>query len=146
MIQKKLTVLLIEDNYGDEKLVREALSESKRGTTLHVVKDGVEALAYLRQDSGDPETPRPDLILMDLSIPKKSGLEVLAEIKGERSLASIPVLMLTTSDSLRDREKCIELAADAYIRKPIDLDDFFKLIQSTESDWLEKLSRLGGKR
>jgi two-component system, chemotaxis family, response regulator Rcp1 len=135
MSRKKLDILLIEDNYGDERLVREALEESNCGATLHVVRDGMDALAYLRKDNGHGKASRPDVIFLDLNIPRKSGLEVLTEIKAAPALKSIPVLMLTTSDSQKERAQCIDMKADDYIRKPVDLNDFLQLIQAKESHW-----------
>jgi two-component system, chemotaxis family, response regulator Rcp1 len=129
-----LKIFLVEDNYGDERLIKEALQESACGSSLEVTRDGVDALAYLRQ------APHPDIIFLDINIPKKSGLEVLAEIKSTPELNSIPVLVLTTSDSMVDREQCLALKADGYIRKPVDLHEFLKLIIATEEDWIKRIA------
>jgi CheY-like chemotaxis protein len=140
MNQMALNILLVEDNYGDERLVREALDESKRGAILNVVRDGVDALSYLRKGEGHADALRPDIIFLDMNIPKKSGLQVLAEIRGEPELTTIPVLMLTTSDSLKEKSRCIELKANEYIRKPVDLNDFLRLIQNVERQWADRIS------
>jgi chemotaxis family two-component system response regulator Rcp1 len=140
MSSRPLVILLVEDNYGDERLVHEALMESNGGTKLNVVRNGVDALSYLRKEDNYAESARPDLVFLDVNIPKKSGIEVLAEIKSDPDLKSIPVLMLTTSDSLKDKARCIFLKADEYIRKPVDLNDFLRLITAVEKHWKKKLA------
>jgi chemotaxis family two-component system response regulator Rcp1 len=141
----QLNIFLVEDNYGDERLIKEALKESDRGSCLAVARDGVEALSYLRQEDEHAEASRPDIIFLDINLPKKTGLEVLSEIKSSPALNSIPVLILTTSDSRADRERCLELEASAFIRKPVDLHEFFTLIIATEDDWIKRI-QAGRKR
>ena len=133
---KVIEILLVEDNPGDADLVREALEESKILNTLHVVEDGVKALAFLRQEGAYPDVPRPDLILLDLNLPKKSGHEVLAELKQDPQLSRIPVVILTSSDAERDVMKAYNLHANAYITKPVDLDQFAEVVKSIEDFWL----------
>ncbi len=139
MSERKLNILLVEDNFGDELLIKEALKSSNCGSHLSVVRDGICALSYLRREGGHSHSSRPDIIFLDVNIPKKSGIEVLAEIKSDQSLNSIRVLMLTTSDSYRDKARCLDLKADAYIRKPVDLEDFLKVIKTTENHYINKL-------
>jgi CheY-like chemotaxis protein len=110
---------------------------------LSVVRDGVESLSYLRREEDHRNVRPPDLILLDVNIPKKSGIEVLAEIKSSPGLKLIPVLMLTTADSIKERRLCEDLKADGYLRKPVDLNDFLKLIVATERFWRIKLLNLG---
>jgi len=129
-------ILLVEDSPGDVRLTKEALREGKVRNTLHVVPDGVEALAFLRHEGRYAAVPRPDVILLDLNLPKKDGREVLAEIKGDDNLRRIPVVILTTSQDERDVLRAYELHANCYITKPVDLDQFIAVIQSIESFWL----------
>jgi two-component system, chemotaxis family, response regulator Rcp1 len=136
-----LKIFLIEDNYGDERLIKEALRESNRGSSVEVTRNGVDALTYLRKESHHAFASRPDIIILDINIPKKSGLEVLAEIKSAPALNSIPVLILTTSDSQADKERCLALKANDYIRKPVDLHEFLKLIIATENAWIERIAQ-----
>jgi chemotaxis family two-component system response regulator Rcp1 len=133
---RNVEVLFVEDNPGDVRLTREALKEGKLRANLHVVGDGVEAMAFLRREDKYAAAPRPDLVLLDLNLPKKDGHEVLAEIKGDDSLRRIPVVILTTSRSEEDILKTYNLHANCYITKPVDLDQFMKVVQSIEDFWL----------
>ncbi|MBI1878172.1 MAG: response regulator [Chloroflexi bacterium] len=133
---KPIEILLVEDNPGDADLAQETLEESKVLNNLHVVSDGVEALAFLRQEGAYAEMPRPDLILLDLNLPKKSGHEVLAEIKQDPGLSRIPVVILTTSQTERDVLKAYNLHANAYVTKPVDLGQFIEVVKSIEEFWL----------
>jgi two-component system, chemotaxis family, response regulator Rcp1 len=129
-------ILLVEDNPGDVRLTREALKEGKILNELNVVEDGVEALAFLRREGRYAEAVRPDLILLDLNLPKKDGREVLQEIKGDGALKKIPVVVLTTSAAERDILKAYDLHANCYITKPVDLEQFIRVVQMIEDFWL----------
>ena len=129
-------ILLVEDNPGDAELTAMALMEGKVCNHLSVVSDGVEALAFLRGESPYENPPRPDLILLDLNLPKKDGREVLKEIKESPSLRTIPVVILTTSSSDADVLQSYHLHANCYISKPVDLDGFIKVVQSIDNFWL----------
>jgi two-component system, chemotaxis family, response regulator Rcp1 len=133
---KPIEILLVEDNPGDADLAQEALEESKVFNNLYVVEDGVKALAFLHQEGPYADMPRPDLILLDLNLPKKSGHEVLTEIKQDPHLSSIPVVILTTSDAERDVIKAYSQQANAYVTKPVDLDRFIEVVKSIEDFWL----------
>jgi chemotaxis family two-component system response regulator Rcp1 len=135
-IAKPIEVLLVEDNPGDVRLTKEALKDGKVCNNLHVVEDGVEAVAFLRQQGRYEEAPRPDLILLDLNLPRKDGRDVLAEIKTDRGLRRIPVVVLTTSKADEDILKAYDLHANCYITKPVDLDQFMSLVRSIEDFWL----------
>jgi CheY-like chemotaxis protein len=128
--------LLVEDNPGDVRLTQEAMKETKVHNTMHVVSDGEEALAFLRKEGKYPKAPRPDLIILDLNLPKKGGREVLAEIKADESLRTIPVVVLTISKAEEDILKSYKLNANCYIAKPIDLDQFVKVVKAIEDFWL----------
>jgi CheY-like chemotaxis protein len=117
-------------------LTREALAEGKLGSRVSVVTDGVEALAFLRRDRGFAEAPRPDLIVLDLNLPRKDGRRVLAEIKADPALRSIPVVVLTSSAAEQDVVRAYELHANCYVTKPADLDQFISLVQAIERFWL----------
>jgi two-component system, chemotaxis family, response regulator Rcp1 len=134
---KPIEILLVEDNPGDVRLTTEALRDDKLRNTIHVVSDGVEALAYLRREGRFAESIRPDMILLDLNLPKKSGLEVLQEIKEDMSLRRIPVIMLSTSQAETDIVKSYDLHANAYVTKPVDLEQFLSVIKVIEGFWLE---------
>ena len=125
-----IEILLVEDNPGDVRLTREALRESKIHNNLNVARDGIEAMDYLRGES-----VLPDIILLDLNMPRMSGHEVLREIKHDRELANIPVVVLTTSQDERDIEMAYELHACCYINKPIDMDQFLKIVKTIENFW-----------
>jgi len=131
-----LEILLVEDNPGDVRLTLEALREGKVRNALHVVRDGVEAMAFLCRDGEFADRPRPDIILLDLNLPKKDGREVLAEIKASEELRRIPVVILTTSSAEEDVVRTYDLHANCYITKPVDLDQFIKVVKSIEEFWL----------
>jgi chemotaxis family two-component system response regulator Rcp1 len=133
---KPIEILLIEDNPGDVRLTKEVLMEGKVRNHLQVVGDGVEAMAFLRRENNYAEAPRPDLILLDLNLPKKDGREVLQEIKEDGQLKSIPVVVLTTSEADEDILRSYDLAANCYITKPVDLDQFIRVIKTIEAFWL----------
>ena len=133
---KPVEILLVEDNPGDSDLAREALETSKVRNTLHVVSDGVQAMEFLRRTGRHANAPRPDLILLDLNLPKKDGREVLAEVKADEGLKRIPVVILTTSRAEEDILRSYNLHANCYITKPIDLNQFMKVVQSIEDFWL----------
>jgi two-component system, chemotaxis family, response regulator Rcp1 len=125
-------ILLVEDNAGDVRLTREALREAEVAVDLVAVADGDQALEFLRGEGA-----RPDLILLDLNLPRKNGLEVLEEIKGDPELRHTPVIMLTTSSSARDIAACYDRGVNCYVVKPLDLDDFTGLVQAINGFWLE---------
>jgi len=135
-IGRPIEILLVEDNPGDVRLTQEALNDNKMRNRLHVVVDGVEAMAFLRREGKYADAPRPDLVLLDLNLPKKDGREVLAEIKVDESLKRVPVVILTTSQAEEDILKAYELNANCYITKPVDLDQFLKVVRSIENFWL----------
>ena len=121
-------ILLVEDNPGDVRLTLEAFNESRLESNLHVVGDGDEALAFLRRESKYADVPRPDLILLDLNLPKKDGREVLAEIKADEHLRRIPVVILTTTDDAREVSRCYELGCNVYVTKPVDYEQFSEAV------------------
>ncbi len=131
-----IDILLVEDNPGDVDLAREALADSKINNTLHVVSDGEEAMDFIRRRGKYANVPRPDLILLDLNLPKKDGRQVLSEIKGDEDLKRIPVVILTISQDEEDILKSYNLHANCYITKPIDLGQFIKVVKSIEDFWL----------
>ncbi len=131
-----IEILLVEDNPADIRLTQEALKEEKLHNNLNVVNDGVEALAYLRREGGYAKAPRPDLILLDLNLPRKDGREVLTEIKNDEKLKSIPVVVLTMSEAEADILKSYKLHANCYIKKPLDLSQFSKVVKSIQDFWL----------
>ncbi|MGA7951950.1 MAG: response regulator [Gloeobacterales cyanobacterium] len=133
---KPIEILLVEDNPGDVRLSIEVLRDAKVHNHLNAVGDGVEALSFLRKEGKYADAPHPDLILLDLNLPKKDGREVLAEIKADDHLKRIPVVVLTTSQSEEDILKAYELHANCYISKPVNLDQFIKVVQSIEAFWL----------
>ncbi len=128
-------VLLVEDNPGDARLVEEAFRESGDPGRLHHVVDGVAAMEFLRRDGGYENAPRPALILLDLNLPRMSGREVLAEVKRDPVLAQLPVVALTTSQSVQDVARCYELGVNAYLVKPVDLDKFLEAIHKLNRFW-----------
>jgi len=138
-----IEILLVEDNPGDARLTQEALRDAKVRNNLHVVLDGVEALAFLRRQGKHAAVPRPGLILLDLNLPKKDGREVLEEIKQDDQLRHIAIVILTTSQAEEDIIESYRLRANAFVTKPVDLEQFLKVVQSIEHFWLEivKLSR-----
>ncbi len=131
-----IEILLVEDNPADVRLTREALREEKIHNNLSVVSDGVEALAFLRREGAFANAVRPDLILLDLNLPRKDGREVLDEIKKDDSLKTIPVVVLTVSGAEQDILKSYSLHANCYIRKPLDLAQFSKVVKSIQDFWL----------
>ncbi len=131
-----IEILMVEDSPGDARLTMEALKEAKVLNRISVVEDGVEAMAFLRREGKHTEAPRPDLILLDLNLPKKDGREVLAEIKTDPALADIPVVVLTTSQAEQDVLRSYQLHANCYVTKPVDLTQFMSVIKSVESFWL----------
>jgi chemotaxis family two-component system response regulator Rcp1 len=134
-ISRPIEVLLVEDNPGDVRLTREALKEGKIRNNLHVAKDGVEALAFLRREGPNAGAPRPDVILLDLNLPRKDGREVLTEVKRDPALRQIPVVILTSSQAEEDICRAYDLHANCYISKPVDLDQFIKVVKSIEDFW-----------
>jgi chemotaxis family two-component system response regulator Rcp1 len=133
---KSIDILLVEDSPGDIRLAQEALKESKVRNKLFVVEDGVEAMAFLRQQGKYAEVPRPDLILLDLNLPRKSGREVLAEIKSDEELKRIPVVVLTVSRAEEDILRSYDHHANCYITKPLDFSQFMEITKSIEQFWL----------
>ncbi len=133
---KPIEILLIEDNIGDVDLAREALQTGKVSNTLSVVRDGEAAMAFLRRQGAYADVARPDLILLDLNLPKKDGRQVLAEIKSDDDLKCLPVVILTTSRSEEDVLKSYNLHANCFITKPIDLHQFIGVVQAIEDFWL----------
>jgi len=131
------TILLVEDNAGAIRLTREALREAEVAVELVAVADGEQAVAYLRGDGDHAGAERPDLILLDLNLPKKNGLEVLEEVRQDAALRHIPVIMLTTSSSARDIAACYDRGVNCYVVKPLDLDDFTALVQAINRFWFE---------
>lgn len=131
-----IEILLVEDNEGDARLAKEALRDSKIRNRIHHVTDGVEATDFLRKKGKYKNVPRPDLILLDLNLPRKDGRELLAEIKEDDDLKRIPVVILTVSKSEEDIFRTYNLHANCYISKPIDLSEFMKVVKSIEEFWL----------
>jgi two-component system, chemotaxis family, response regulator Rcp1 len=138
-------ILLVEDNLGDARLTREALKEGKVYNNLHWVKDGVEALDFLRKKGKHKDAPKPDIILLDLNLPKKDGREVLEDIKGDDKLKRIPVVILTTSQAEEDVLKTYTLHANCYVTKPVDLEQFIKVVKSIDNFWLTVATLPNGK-
>jgi CheY-like chemotaxis protein len=130
-------ILLVEDNPGDIRLTKEVFKEGGIANTLHVVEDGVAALDFCRQRGEYADAPRPDVVLLDLNLPRKNGDEVLEEIRDDPDLRALPVVVLTSSDSHKDIVKSYELCANAYITKPVDPDEFIEIIRAFEQFWLQ---------
>lgn len=133
---RPINILLVEDNPGDARLTMEALRDAKVRNELSVVVDGVEAMAFLRRENGYAGAPRPDLILLDLNLPRKDGREVLEEIKQDKNLQRIPIAVLTTSQAEKDILTSYNLHANCYITKPVDLDEFMRVVKGIEEFWL----------
>lgn len=133
---RPIEILLVEDNPGDVRLTQEALGEAKVRNNLAVARDGVEALAYLRCEPPFQDAARPDMVLLDLNLPRKDGREVLAEIKADPELRRLPVVVLTTSSAEKDVLESYNLYANCYITKPVDLDQFVGIVSSIEDFWL----------
>ena len=138
MVEKNgpIEILLVEDNPGDVRLTKEALKEGKVYSNLHTVKDGVEAMEFLRRQGRYSSVPRPDIILLDLNLPKKDGREVLHEIKTDEVLKRIPVVVLTTSKAEEDVLRTYNLHANCYVTKPVDLEKFIVVVKSIDVFWL----------
>jgi CheY-like chemotaxis protein len=136
---KTVEVLLVEDSPGDVRLTREAFRDADVSIRLHVASDGVEAMAFLRREGDHVHAPRPDLILLDLNLPRMDGREVLALVKEDASLKTIPTVILTTSDAEADILKSYELQANAFLSKPVQLDAFESLVHSIKDFWLTRV-------
>jgi chemotaxis family two-component system response regulator Rcp1 len=136
IVSAPVDVLLVEDNPGDVRLTKEALKDGKLKIHMHVVSDGMEAMAFLRKQGKYAASPRPDLVLLDLNLPKKDGRQVLAEIKDDPDLKRIPVVIITTSKAEEDVLKTYNLHANCYVTKPLDLDQFITVVKSIEQFWL----------
>ncbi len=131
-----IEILLVEDNPGDVDLTREALKDAGVSNRLNVARDGIEALEFLRRTGRFKTAPRPDMILLDLNMPRKNGREVLAEIKADPLFRCIPVVILTTSDAEQDVMRVYNLHANCYVTKPVDLERFMKVVRSIEDFWM----------
>ena len=142
---KPIEILLVEDNPGDVRLTQEALQESKVINTLHTAADGVQALEFLKQEGKFADAVRPDIILLDLNLPRMDGRELLAIIKSDPEFRRIPVVILTTSKAEEDIIETYDLHANCFITKPVDLDQFFVVVQSIEEFWFSivKLPAIG---
>ena len=138
-------ILLVEDNPGDYRLTQEALREGKVYNNLHWAQDGVEALEFLHQRGKYANVPRPDIILLDLNLPKKDGRQVLSEIKSDEALRPIPVVILTTSQAEEDVLRSYDLHANCYVTKPVDLEKFIVVVQSIDRFWLTVVTLPPGK-
>ena len=145
-VGRPIEILLVEDNPGDARLTIEALAEGKMRNNISVAPDGVAALSFLRGNGAPAAAPRPDLILLDLNLPKKDGREVLAEIKADPQLRHIPIVILTTSRAEEDIIESYNLHANCYVTKPVDLPQFMEVVKSVEGFWLTvvKLPSGGG--
>ncbi|MFC7193550.1 response regulator [Halosimplex aquaticum] len=130
-------ILLVEDNPGDVRLTREAFEEGNISNTLHVVTDGAEALDFLHQRGDFADSPRPDIVLLDLNLPRKSGEEVLTEIRNDDDLSCLPVIILTSSEAEEDIVQSYELQANAYLTKPVDPSEFIETVRRFRAFWLE---------
>ena len=133
---RAVEILLVEDNPGDIRLTQEVFREGRLANRLHIVRDGVAALAHLRREGPYAQVARPDLILLDLNLPRKDGRELLAEIKADPALRRIPVVVLTTSSADQDICKAYDLHANCYLTKPVELDEFIAVVRSIEDFWL----------
>jgi CheY-like chemotaxis protein len=131
-----IRILLVEDSPGDVRLTQEVLRDAKIANDLYVVGDGEVAMAFLRREGEHADAPRPDLVLLDLNLPRKDGREVLVEISEDADLRTVPVIVLTTSAAEQDILRSYRLSANAYITKPIDLNEFITVVRSIESFWL----------
>ena len=136
-VDKPVEILLAEDNPGDVVLTKKALEQGKLANNLHVVEDGVEAMEYLRQEGEYADAVRPDLILLDLNMPRKDGKAVLEELSEDADLGRIPVVVLTSSESEEDIAKSYELSANAYLTKPVDFDGFVEIVNRLEDFWFQ---------
>ena len=136
-VGKPIEILIVEDNEGDVGLIEEVFEEAKIKNNIHVAEDGEEAMLYLRGKGKFLGSPRPDIIILDLNLPKKDGREVLREFKEDENLHNIPVIVLTTSNAEKDILRAYDLHANAYITKPLDFDQFIKVVESIGNFWLE---------
>lgn len=136
MMANPINILLVEDNPADARLIKEVFKDTKTKNRLYVVKDGVEAMAFLNQEFEYVDIPRPDVILLDLNLPRKDGREVLKELKEDDILKRVPIVILTTSSAEEDIIKTYNNHANCYITKPVDFDQFLKVINSIEDFWL----------
>jgi CheY-like chemotaxis protein len=137
ILGKPVEIFIVEDNEGDVGLIEEVFEEAKIKNNIHVAEDGEEAVLYLHGEGKLRGSSRPDIIILDLNLPKKDGREVLREIKEDSNLKNIPVVVLTTSNAEKDIHRAYELHANAYITKPLDFDQFIKVVGSIENFWLE---------
>ena len=137
IIGKPVEILIVEDNEGDVGLIEEVFEEAKIRNNLHVAEDGEEALLFLHRKGKFSESPRPDIIILDLNLPNKDGREVLREIKEDDTLKKIPVIVLTTSNAEKDILKSYDLHANAYVTKPLDFNQFINVVESIGNFWLE---------
>jgi len=142
---RAVEVLLVEDNPGDVRLTQEALKDGRVAVNLTVAADGVEAMQILRREAPHAEKALPDLILLDLNLPRKTGREVLEEIKSDEDLRSIPVIVMTTSKAEQDISKAYNLNANCYVTKPVDLDEFLNVVRSIEDFWLTVVTLPNGR-
>ena len=140
---RTIVILLVEDNPGDARLTQEAMRDTKMTNLMHVVEDGVEAMQFLRRQGRYGDAPRPDLILLDLNLPKKDGRAVLAEIKTDSDLKRIPVVVLTTSRAEEDVMAAYDLHANAYVTKPVDLAQFMKIVALIDEFWINVVTLPG---
>jgi len=134
---RPIDILLVEDEEGDIRLTKEAFKESKLRNNLYVVKDGEEAIKFLKKEDNYKDSPRPDIMLLDLNLPKKDGREVLKDVKSDDALKSIPVVVLTTSKAEEDIVKSYNLHANCYIQKPVDMEKFINVVKYVEGFWVE---------
>lgn len=141
-----IRILLVEDDPGDVRLTREALAESKLRNELHVVGDGEEAMEFLRRTGRHVDAPRPDVVLLDLNLPRLSGREVLELVKSDPELKSIPVTVLTTSQAEEDIVRSYDLNANAYVTKPVDLAQFMRVVHAVEDFWVQVVRLPPGRR
>ena len=135
-VGRPVEFLLVEDNPGDVRLTKEALKDSKVRNNLNVLRDGLSALAFLRREAPYENAPRPDIILLDLNLPKMDGRELLSHIKADPKLKRIPVVVITSSEAEQDILRTYDLHVNCYVTKPVDLDQFIKVVQSIETFWL----------
>jgi len=135
-VGEPIEILMVDDSMGDVRLAQEALKEARVRNRLSVVHDGEQALAFLRREDGYADAPRPDLVLLDLNMPRMDGREVLAQVKNDPDLRSIPIVVLTTSEAEADIVKAYDLHANAYITKPVDLEAFLDAVKVVEEFWL----------
>lgn len=140
MSGRPIDILLVEDNPGDARLMRESFREARVANVIHHVTDGIEALAYLRRSGRFGDAPRPDLVLLDLNLPGRDGRAVLREIKGDESLKSIPVVILTSSNATEDIERSYSAHANCFITKPVEFDKFIDVVQRIESFWFHTVA------